>query len=57
MTMALVDSAIVCDCHGTQIMAKIRGSKLIIRVRSHGEYHTVVLPLDRFENTTLNSQK
>ena len=45
---------VFCDCHGTQYMAKVRDGKLIIRIRKHGEYHTVALSLDIFQKLTVD---
>lgn len=36
---------IVCDCHGTEILAMRRGNALVIRDRRHGEHHVVSLPI------------
>jgi gamma-glutamyl-gamma-aminobutyrate hydrolase PuuD len=46
---------IMCDCHGTQHMATMRDGKLIIRIRKHGEYHTVALQLDSFARPKVHS--
>lgn len=54
MSVATAD-ILYCDCHGTQVMAKIRDEKLVIRVRTHGEYHTVALMLDRFPQLKVDS--
>jgi hypothetical protein len=56
LTVAAAD-VVYCDCHGTQYMAKIRDSKLIIRIRKHGEYHTVALPLDIPQKLTVDLPK
>jgi hypothetical protein len=46
-----------CDCHGTQVMAKIRDEKLVIRVRAFGQYHTVALMVDKLPQLKVDSQK
>jgi len=50
-----MNTPIMCDCHGTQHMATMRDGKLIIRIRKHGEYHTVALPLDSPEKAKVHS--
>lgn len=56
MTTATAE-VVYCDCHGTQTMAKIRGDKLIVRIRAWGEYHTLALPLDKIPELRVDSQK
>jgi gamma-glutamyl-gamma-aminobutyrate hydrolase PuuD len=54
---AAIPAPVMCDCHGTQFMAVVRDGKLVIRIRKHGEYHTVALQLDSLRKSEVDCIK
>ena len=51
--MVAREEAVYCDCHGTEKMLTLQADKLIVRRKTHGEYHVLALPIDSIPKLVL----